>query len=164
MAKIEKLIAVAQGHLQAGESIVASVMGTYEGKMMGKDILRTGVFMATTSRIFFFGKKMFGFETESFPYSNISSIEYGKSIMGKTISFFASGNSVRMKWINEGDVDKFMQHVQASIGKKSADHALPIAPTKADVTDEIRKFAELKDAGHITEEEFAAKKKQLLGI
>lgn len=38
------------------------------------------------------------------------------------------------------------------------------APPQADVAEQIRKFSELKDAGILTEEEFEAKKKQLLGI
>ena len=41
-------------------------------------------------------------------------------------------------------------------------------PAKANgmdfVADEIRKLAQLKDEGLLTEEEFTAKKKQLLGI
>lgn len=38
------------------------------------------------------------------------------------------------------------------------------APAQADYIDQIKKLAELKDAGIITEEEFEAKKKQLLGL
>ncbi len=38
------------------------------------------------------------------------------------------------------------------------------APAEADPVAEIQKFAALRDAGVLTEEEFAAKKKQLLGI
>lgn len=36
--------------------------------------------------------------------------------------------------------------------------------TMVDVADEIKKLAELKDSGILTEEEFEAKKRQLLGI
>jgi len=38
------------------------------------------------------------------------------------------------------------------------------APAEPDVADEIRQLGELKDQGLLTEEEFAAKKKQILGI
>jgi hypothetical protein len=38
------------------------------------------------------------------------------------------------------------------------------SPAEPDVADEIRQLGELKDQGLITEEEFAAKKKQILGI
>jgi hypothetical protein len=167
MAKLDKMVALASSHLQPGETVIVSVLGTYKSKLMGKDTLRTGVFLATNIRVFFFGKKMFGFETESFPYSSISSIDYGKSFLGKTISFYASGNSVTMKWINEGDVDKFISHVQSFIGKKISNASTqPQQQVSAsiDVTEELRKLADLKNTGILTEEEFAAKKKQLLGI
>ncbi len=40
----------------------------------------------------------------------------------------------------------------------------PAAPAEADYIAELKKLAELKDAGIVTEEEFEAKKKQLLGL
>ena len=38
------------------------------------------------------------------------------------------------------------------------------APAGGDTIEEIKKFKELLDAGIITEDEFAAKKRQLLGL
>jgi hypothetical protein len=40
----------------------------------------------------------------------------------------------------------------------------PAAPVEADYTAELQKLAELKAAGILTEEEFEAKKRQILGI
>ncbi len=40
----------------------------------------------------------------------------------------------------------------------------PAAPDEADYTAEIQQLAQMKDQGIITEEEFEAKKKQILGI
>jgi hemolysin activation/secretion protein len=40
----------------------------------------------------------------------------------------------------------------------------PAAPAELDPAAEIQKYAALKDQGVLTEEEFAAKKKQILGI
>ncbi len=42
--------------------------------------------------------------------------------------------------------------------------AAPAAPADLDPAAEIQKYAALKDQGMLTEEEFAAKKKQILGI
>lgn len=42
--------------------------------------------------------------------------------------------------------------------------APPIVPQGADIVEQIQKFAELNKQGILTDEEFAAKKKQLLGI
>jgi hypothetical protein len=161
MAKLEKLVNLAQEHLEPGEQVIASVMGAYETKIMGKDTVMNGVFLATDKRIVFYGKRTFGgYDLEFFPYENISSIEIGKGLMGHKVSFFASGNKVKMKWIQKGDFDKFIDHVKQSIGKKPSSNNAAIAS----VADELKKFAELKEMGVITEEEFEAKKKQLLGI
>lgn len=161
MAKIDKLVAEASTHLQPGEAAISSVMGAYECKVMGKDSVRNGVFLATDRRIFFFGKKMFGYDSESFPYSSISSMEIGKGMMGKTVSFFASSNKVKMKWINAGDFDGFMNVVQSNIGKKPE----PIAQQQQpDAADQLQKLAALRDSGILTEDEFTAKKRQILGI
>jgi len=42
--------------------------------------------------------------------------------------------------------------------------AAPAAPAEPDPAAEIQKFAQLKEQGLITEEEFTAKKKAILGI
>lgn len=159
MAKIDKLLKDVQTHLEPGEKIIASVLGAYESKIMGKDTVRNGVFVATDNRIVFYGKKMMGYDLEVFPYSNISSIEMSKGMMGHTISFFASGNKVKMKWINIGNITGFVNHVKQHIGKKSES-----AATSLSGADELKKFAELRDAGVISAEEFDAKKKQILGV
>lgn len=159
MAKIDKLIEQARQHLQPGEEVLAGVFGAYETKMLGKDTLRNGVLIATPDRIFFYGKRTFGYDSESFPFSNISSVETGKGLMGKTVTFFASGNKINMKYINEGNYDLFIQIAQSKIGKKTSS-----TESSVDPIEQLKKLAELKDAGIITEEEFSAKKKQVLGI
>ncbi len=40
----------------------------------------------------------------------------------------------------------------------------PAAPAQADYTAELQQLAQMKDQGIITEQEFEAKKKQILGI
>jgi hypothetical protein len=46
----------------------------------------------------------------------------------------------------------------------AAQAAAPAAPSQADYIEELMKLAELKDMGIVSEEEFEAKKKQLLGL
>lgn len=155
--KFEKLKKEAMSHLEQGEEIIAAVMGAYESKILGQDTVRNGVFLATNKRVVFYGKKTFGYDLEVFPYSNISSIEMSKEFMGHKITFIASGNKVKMKWINVGEINEFVNYVKENIGKKSSE-----SPTSA--ADEIRKYKELLDEGIITAEEFEQKKKQLLGL
>lgn len=159
--QIEKQMTHARQHLEQGESPVAIVFGLYKTQVLGSDSVRNGIFIATEKRLVFFAKKMFGYDLESFPYSNISSIEVSKGLTGHTISFFASGNKVKMEWINRGNIPEFIEHVRASIGKKEASSPSPSA-TAFDPIEQIRKLAELKDTGLLTEDEFTAKKQELL--
>lgn len=162
MANINKLLKNGEKHLQPNEKVLAIVMGAYEGKLMGKTALRTGVFIATDTRIFFYAKRLFGFDIESYPFSNISSFDRSKGMMGNSISFFASGNKVSMKWIKTNNLDVFMDVVQSHMGKKT--DPTPTVTATIDVAEQIKNLSALKDSGILTEEEFAAKKKQMLGI
>ena len=52
----------------------------------------------------------------------------------------------------------------AAAQQQAAVAAAPAAPAEPDAAAEIQKYAALKGQGLITEEEFEAKKKQILGI
>ena len=154
MASFNKNLKEVQSHLEKDETVEASVFGAYETKILGNDTVRTGVLVATDKRVCFYAKKMMGFDLESFPYSNISSIEYSKGLMGHSIKFFASGNSVKVKWINRGDIKEFVDIVKSRIGKK-----LETPAQKGDDTcEQLEKLSDLKERGILTQEEFDAKK------
>ena len=57
-----------------------------------------------------------------------------------------------------------LQAQQAAPAPQPVAPAAPAAPAEPDAAAEIQKYAALKGQGLITEEEFAAKKKQILGI
>lgn len=113
--KLEKLKANVSEKLEQDEEIIASVLGAYKSTTMGKDTLRNGIFVATQKRLVFYGKRTFGYDMESFPYGNISSIDMGKKLLGHNITFYASGNKVSLEMINHGDIDGLLQHTQKAI-------------------------------------------------
>jgi putative oligomerization/nucleic acid binding protein len=63
--------------------------------------------------------------------------------------------------IAENRAEGFSQGMNQSGTQQSAATPAPVAP---DPTEQIKNLAELRDQGILTEEEFTAKKKQLLGI
>ena len=75
MGRLKKLTNKAKEHLESEEEILKSIVGSYEIKIMGKDSVRTGIFLATNKRMVFYAKKLTGYDMEIFPYSTISSIE-----------------------------------------------------------------------------------------
>lgn len=159
LSKLNKLTKKAQEHMEPGETVIASVIGAYSTKVLGSNTVRNGVLIATDQRVLFYAKKFGGFELESFPYPNISSFEMSKGFSGHKIKMFASGNEVEVKWINHGDLDLLMKEVRSRLKSSNS------APVPAlDPTDELRKYAALRDEGVINDEEFEAKKKQLLGL
>lgn len=144
--------------LREDETVVFSLSGVYETKSLGADTIRNGVLIATENRIVFYAKRFTGYDSESFKYSNISSIETGKKVLGATVTFFASGNQVNMKWIAEPDYQKFVEYVDDRIGKKES-------VTQADDNlTQLKKLKELLDMEAITQEEFDIKKSQLLDL
>jgi Bacterial PH domain/Short C-terminal domain len=167
---IEKLMRDARPHLGAGETPIAVVFGLYRTRTLGASGMREGLFIATEKRIVFFAKKLFGYVLESFPYANVSSLELSKGLTGHTLSFFASGNRMKMEWINRGDLDRFLAHVRNNIGNRTAQAPAslpaaapaPVATPTVDFADQIRKLGALRDAGLLTEEEFTAKKREIL--
>ena len=162
MAKIDKLSHKAKEHLDSDEEILKIIQGAYETKIMGKDSVRNGIFLATNKKLVFYAKKITGYDLEVFPYSKISSFEMGKEFLGHYISFFSSGNKAKMKWIKmkKEDVKDFVDCVNSMIGKKN--EIKNSEGPSLDITEQIKKLAELKDQGVLTEEEFQSKKKDLL--
>jgi hypothetical protein len=165
LSKLDKLLGQAQEHLSPGEEILSAVQGTYETKIGKSDTVRKGSFIATDRRLVFYAKKLTGYDLESFPYENISSIEMGKNMMGHHISFFASGNKVEMKWIDKKqDLAGFISTVRSHMRGGPGNGSVAASPSEAGIPDQLRKLAQLRDEGILTEDEFQAKKTQLLGL
>ena len=169
MAKLDRLLSKAKTHFDQGERVLQAVAGSYEGKLMGKDAVRSGIFIATDQRLLFYAKKFTGYFSESFPYPNISSIEMGKNLLGHYITFFASGNHVTMKWIAEGDVRAFADEVKARMANaKSAPDSAPVSNPASppeqttDLINQLERLGQLHAAGTLTDEEFSAKKADIL--
>lgn len=104
---------------------------------------------------------LFGFELETFPFKNISSIEKSKGLMGSSITIHASGNDAKMKWIQKGEVDKFTELVSLNIGQ-GAQLVSEITQNETDIPSQIKKLSDLFQQGILTEQEFSSKKQQLL--
>ena len=160
MAKIDKLLRHATKHFDDGESSLQSVLGAYETEIMGADTVRNGIFIATDQRLLFYSKRLTGFDLEAFPYANISSMEMGKNFMGHHIKFFASGNSVKVKWINQGNVTAFVDTVktQMAAGKSIS----PATEQSTNFVQQLEQLKKLHAAEVLTDEEFSAKKAEIL--
>lgn len=159
MAGYKRNLSKVVEHLEKGETIKSSVFGVYETKSMGSKTIKNGVFVVTEKRIVFFAKRFFGFDLESFPLKNISSIEKSKGMMGYSFVVHTSGNSFKMQWINKGDINGFYEYVTQNVGITPAYSA-----GTGDIAEKIQKLIDLKEKGLISENEFTTKKSELLSL
>lgn len=168
LASKDKIINDLQKHLHVSEKILdisgtpVMVSGTFETEILGSKTTKTGHLIATTDRIIFYSKKLTGFEMESFPYKNISSLEQGKNMMGSNLKIIASGNTAYLKWINDANALRiFLSKAQELMSNKSSSSTVQ-EPGVIGIPEQIKKLAELRDSGILTEDEFQSKKQELL--
>ena len=175
MAKISELTELARAHLDADEEIVAIVYGDLKQRM------QMGILIATDKRVVSYCRPNSRYyELEVFPYSKISSIEVTGGSYGHDVTLFVFNNKISMtaiftehtgcfaKFLYSGsaivqeskDVQKLVEYVKSRIEKTDRENTQP-EPT-VDVTEQIRKLAELKDQGILTTDEFETKKTELL--
>lgn len=141
------------------EHVKNLVQGTYNNG--------NGVLVATNKRLIFIDKGMlFGLKVEDFPYDKITSIQYGTGLVLGELKIFASGNSATIKNVEKGRVRDFSEYVRAQTTGAN-EHTTPAANTQSsssDVADQIKKLADLKEQGILTEDEFAGQKAKLLDM
>ena len=165
-------------NLAVGEPVLVILRGTYDSALI-----------ATDRRVFVFKKGMMagamgGKKFTSYDYRHLTGCSLETGIMSGTFSLQGPGISSEdlSYWSGgKGDPSKAPHalamnsphHDQAKRGTAElrhliADHqataAQPAAaaPTAIDPADQLRKLAELRDAGILTAEEFEAKKSELL--
>ena len=126
-----------------------------------------GILIATNKRLIFIDKGFFwGLKVEEFPYDKISSIQYETGMIFGKITIFASGNKAEIEQLFKDSCRSFCDYVRARISSP-VEHASKKASSSAveyDIVSQLEGFAKLRDQGILTQEEFDAKKKQLLGL
>lgn len=157
MANYKKSLTLVLEQLDENETIKESIYGSIEqpeSVTNGK-----GLFVATEKRVIFFQKKMFGTNIESFPYNTISSIQKKKSWLGgKSIVILSSLSAIAIDSIFDGDDDKFVKFISSQIGNSGQTTIIK----EIDIPAQIKKLADLKEQGILSEQEFNIKKVELL--
>jgi Bacterial PH domain/Short C-terminal domain len=159
---IDRQLKRALDHLEDDEEVLASVAGVYQGELLGADIPRNGLLIATERRLVFYAKKFGGYDFESFPYSNISSFEQGRDLYGSYVHFFASGNRVEMRWIQKRRALAALVDVVKDHMGRAREPAPAAQMGDRDVPARLRTLTQLYEEGVVTTEEYAAKKAELL--
>ena len=106
-------------------------------------------------------------ETRAIGFQQVSEVSLARGLVWSNISVESTGGkSVALEGIPKSDAERVKglidDGVAAAKGGASRSPAASTPPA-LDVADQIRKLAELRDQGILTEEEFAAQKSKLLG-
>ncbi|MGV0157170.1 PH domain-containing protein [Rhodococcus sp. GB-02] len=142
------------------ERVIELAQGVYNGNQ--------GMLVLTSSRLFFFDKRLMGSNLEEFDLLAIGSLGQSKKLGGETINISISGRTAEIKQVAHGRSDVFIrafkdvkaQHAGASASRSA--EAFTTDSTSADVLDQIRKLAEMRELGILSDAEFNAKKAELL--
>lgn len=103
--------------------------------------------------------------SEMIPIRSISSVTTAKDGHRHVVNVITSGNTIEFR-IDKGLVDPVKSLLtDLMLGKHETQVTAPPPPPQAavSVADELAKLAALRDAGHLSEDEFAAQKARLLG-
>ncbi|MCY1565530.1 PH domain-containing protein [Staphylococcus pettenkoferi] len=168
--KKKNLELIKNSFLHESEEITHAIFGAYETKSLGNDTVKNGVLAATEERIIFCAKRLSGYDSEIFHYNKISTFELSKKLMGNIVTFYSSGNKVSIKWINDDELDNFIEYVNKKIDGKEKDTQNVLESEHNTSNDDLESFKKIKmlkellDIGAITQDEFETKKKQLLNL
>lgn len=113
----------------------------------------------TDQRIY--GKNNFG-KNVDIPLEAVTAVRYASH---KGIAIVANGKTVRFPYMkNRKEIYESLNKTLVAEKEPNANVTLNKIETESFGVEEIKKYKELLDAGAITQEEFDAKKKQLLGL
>lgn len=125
----------------------------------------TWLVVCTNARVIFLNRNMIvGMDQKDIPLSVINAVTYTKQIVSGTISVTNGANVTVIEKINSVAAPimaKTIREEMTKIKEPIQSHIIEQAP---DVPDEIRKYKQLLDDEIITQEEFDAKKRELLNL
>ncbi|QHS21462.1 hypothetical protein GWK91_00140 [Virgibacillus sp. MSP4-1] len=125
----------------------------------------TWMIVCTNKRILALDKGMvFGLKQQEIPLDKISSVSFKKKIMYGEIQIVTSSSEIKIENIFKDQVELFVKAINEAQEDANNTNNQTQAVQQDDTVSQIEKLAKLKDDGILTEEEFTAKKKQLLGI
>lgn len=151
----------AQEVLQDGEQILDVTTGMIQVRRLGANTARRGAVLVTDRRVILYTKKLGGYEMYDHVYGLLTAIDYKKGVMYGNLTLAASGDRTRVSQVPKDSVERVAKVIRA---RMAAAHEEGRPGGAASAADEIKKLAELHAAGILTDDEFAAKKKQLLGL
>jgi hypothetical protein len=143
-------------HLHDGERVELVATGTYANG--------TGLLVLTDRRLLFVKDGITSKTTEDFLFSRITSVQLKTGMVMSRRVITVSGNAAEITNVQKDDGQAMADAIRAIINAPVAvaEPAAPAAAPQPDVYEQLKKLAELRDAGILSEAEFDTKKAELV--
>ena len=123
----------------------------------------TVLMVCTDQRIIFLNKNMiYGTDRNDIPLNTVNAVSYSSKMIFATITITNGANTTVIEQVSKETADPMVKAIKKAQQNYINKQNVSVQPLNE--ADQIRKFKSLLDDGIITEEEFKAKKKQLLGL
>lgn len=143
--------------LHPEERVLALGQGSYENLQ--------SLIVLTDTRLVFLEKGLLRESVKEFQLGAISSLSLSKGWGTESLEFTVSGARGKITQLESGQGENianlYRQLRNTPVAKPPA--PAPAAPDQPDVLAQLARLGQLRDAGVLTEEEFTAKKRELLG-
>ena len=161
--KRQQLIDDATLALLPGERILDVTGGMVHVHRFGGDQERRGTLAVTDQRVFLQTKRVGGYDVQDFAYGLLSGCNYSAGAGLGMIELVMAGERTRVTHVLKEEAKRIgplIRHQMALARGSSMPDAAPQA--QADPAGQLRKLAELRTAGLLTEEEFQAKRGEII--
>ena len=117
--------------------------------------------LVTDRRVVLWARGLVSGSTDGFRYEDISSVEEARGLLLGEIVLNIRGTKERLRSMVRADVPIAAKLIRNQRTRTREPRAVPLKAQES-IPDQIRKLADLRDSGILTEEEFTAKKTELL--
>jgi len=137
------------------DEVVHAICWVNWGKKTVFDILAL-----TDRRLILLGKGVIRRESEDYPLAQVNSISVLKKMVSAELKFVASGATRSVKAFEPAQAEALVKKARQLMAKPAT---MGPAPTSPDPLAQLKELAALRDAGILTDDEFASKKAEILG-
>ena len=149
--------------LLEGEEILDVTGGLVPVHRFGGDQGRRGTVVVTNRRVILQTKRVGGYDVQDFAYGLLSGCNYAIGAGFSTIELVMAGERVRVTQVLRGEARCIGPIIRNQLAQRSTDAQPQHSEMDLDPTARLRKLGEMREAELLTEEEFQAKRSQIIG-
>lgn len=145
------------------EVITGSIKGFAAKKAKSIDGVMQGRVILTNERVCYYRKGILGDEMESIALAEVKSIETDSSLGVRTLNLFSAHNKLSVMTYQKSDIfEDFSEAIEQAMRGARTGTAQSTSAANESPAERLKALAELKDSGILTQDEFDAKRAEIL--